>query len=123
MKRLNDSGVIGILDRILSAEDSADSSRSRITAAPPLAESQPAMPDRSPANCQNARIPVWRGRPPRKPLPAIADKQKLTVRVNSDLADQYRNWSWECRLQLSPLIEQALKEYLRMRRNHPDGPR
>ena len=43
-------------------------------------------------------------------------KQKVTLRVPSELIDEYRDWSWEARCQLSELVEQALLTYLNAHR-------
>jgi uncharacterized protein (DUF4415 family) len=121
MKRVNGSGVIGILDRILSDESPSNTNQMPITTAVPSAETQPAVSVPVGDDCHTASIPVWRGRPPRKPDAGNAGKQKLTIRIDSELANQYRNWSWECRLQLSPLIEQALREYLKRKQDYSNG--
>jgi hypothetical protein len=123
MKRLNDSGVIGILDRILTPENTPAPSNAPIPGVASGSETAPVVDTGATASRPNTGIPVWRGRPPSKPGAAAAVKQKLTVRVDSELADSYRDWSWECRLQLSPLIERALKEYLRVRKDCRNGPR
>jgi len=41
------------------------------------------------------------------------DKQKVTVRIQSELIDCYRDWSWEMRSPLSHLVEWALADYRR----------
>ena len=55
-----------------------------------------------------------RGRPPASPASA-STKQKVTIRIRSELIDTYRDWSWEVRSSLSQLIERALVEYLEHR--------
>ena len=51
-----------------------------------------------------------RGRPPASAASA-SRKQKVTIRIRSELIDTYRDWSWEVRSSLSQLIEHALVEY------------
>ena len=58
------------------------------------------------------RLPVQarRGRPPTS-LATASAKQKVTVRIRSELIQSYRDWSWEARSSLSCLVERALIEY------------
>ncbi len=51
------------------------------------------------------------GRPPSSRLRTTVPKQKVTLRVPSDLIDRYRDWSWEARCQFSELVGQALLTY------------
>ena len=55
-----------------------------------------------------------RGRPPASSA-SVSTKQKVTIRIRSELIDTYRDWSWEVRSSLSQLIERALVEYLEHR--------
>jgi hypothetical protein len=56
-------------------------------------------------------VQVRRGRPPGKTSENIPPKEKVTLWINRDLIAQYRDWSWEVRCQLSPLIEEAMQEF------------
>jgi len=60
----------------------------------------------------STRLPVQarRGRPPASSENGSA-KQKVTVRIRSELIQSYRDWSWEARSSLSRLVERALIEY------------
>ena len=51
------------------------------------------------------------GRPPLSGRQTTVPKQKVTLRVPSNLIDEYRDWSWEARCQLSELVGQALTTY------------
>ncbi len=62
-----------------------------------------------------SRICARRGRPPSSSSNG-GIKQKVTVRVQSELIDVYRDWSWEVRSSLSQLVERALMEYCDQRR-------
>jgi hypothetical protein len=52
-----------------------------------------------------------RGRPLGKAISPGVPKEKVTLRLTTDLIATYRDWSWEARCQLSYLVEQALAEY------------
>jgi hypothetical protein len=58
------------------------------------------------------------GRPPDSGRQTTVPKQKVTLRVPSDLIDEYRDWSWEARCQLSELVGQALTTYHKSHRRH-----
>ena len=61
------------------------------------------------------RIAARRGRPPGQRAGEAADKEKVTLRINKDLMDDYREWSWEERCQLGELVERALSQYRKHR--------
>ncbi len=63
------------------------------------------------APSQRARL----GRPPRGQAPNAGLKEKVTLRIPSDLIAEYRDWSWEARCQLSELATQALDSYRQTR--------
>jgi hypothetical protein len=71
-------------------------------AGPPGEPSQPTAPSH---RC--ARL----GQPPLSERQTTRPKQKVTLRVPSDLIEEYRDWSWEARCQLSELVSQALTIY------------
>jgi hypothetical protein len=58
-----------------------------------------------------------RGRPPGKKTGDAAEKEKVTLRLNKELMDDYREWSWDERCQLGELVERALSQY-RKQRSH-----
>jgi hypothetical protein len=58
-----------------------------------------------------------RGRPPGPRPEASIRREKVTVWLRAELIAQYRDWSWECRCQLSSLVEIALEEYHGRRRS------
>ena len=96
-------GVTGLLDQILSTAEPKpadfefnDSSTARLHG-------------RTGSNdCRNVpRVVARRGRPSGKAAAATC-KEKVTVRITTDLIAAYRDWSWEARSQLSHLVEQAL---------------
>jgi hypothetical protein len=72
----------------------------------PGAGEQPPKNRRIERQIQHAR----RGRPPSSSR-TTSSKQKVTVRIRSELIDAYRDWSWELRTPLSRLVERALLEY------------
>jgi hypothetical protein len=57
------------------------------------------------------RMKTRRGRPPGKKNDDAAEKEKVTLRLNKELMNEYRNWSWEERCQLGELVERALIQY------------
>ena len=56
------------------------------------------------------------GRPPGKTTRHRGPKEKVTLRIPSNLIAEYREWSWETRCQLSELVERALAAYRASRR-------
>jgi len=102
-------GISGVLGDLISlAPTPAASSRleppqqSGRKAGPPGNPSSPTAP---PHGC--ARL----GRPPLSGRQTTVPKQKVTLRVPSNLIDEYRDWSWEARCQLSELVGQAMITY------------
>lgn len=61
------------------------------------------------------RIAARRGRPPGQKPGEAADKEKVTLRLNKELMDDYRDWSWEERCQLGELVEKAMLQYRKHR--------
>jgi hypothetical protein len=108
-------GISGVLGDLISlAPTPAASSgleqpqHSGRKAGPPGNPSPPTAP---PHGC--ARL----GRPPLSGRQTTVPKQKVTLRVPSNLIDEYRDWSWEARCQLGELVERALRTYLNARRD------
>lgn len=56
------------------------------------------------------------GRPPGIRNGSRAHNEKVTVHINSELMDFYRNLSWEVRCNLGELIERAMVAYKQNRR-------
>jgi uncharacterized protein (DUF4415 family) len=99
-------GITGLLDGILSTDECASADSGRI------GSSNASLLDRTDAtDCPNVpRTTARRGRPAGKAVAAVP-REKVTVRIATDLIATYRDWSWEARAQLSHLVEQALTEY------------
>jgi hypothetical protein len=59
---------------------------------------------------------VRRGRPPKRAgevtLEQAVQREKVTLRLDTNLMNQYRDWTWERRCQLHDLIEEAMAQYL-----------
>ena len=45
----------------------------------------------------------------------VVDKEKVTLRLSSELMAVYRDWSWDERCQLSDLVERALVQFSKRR--------
>ena len=108
------SGISGVLGELISEEPTPEE---------PASKKQPSAPRRDPETTaaleppstsprQSARL----GRPPGNGLRQSGPKEKVTLRVPSDLIAEYRDWSWEARCQLSELVERALVAYRKSRR-------
>lgn len=120
-------GVGGVLGNLISPE-----------AAPPAQPEPPALPApegpaaeaatpetpeplASPPASDNprpktqGRVAARRGRPPGQKAGEAADKEKVTLRLNKELMDDYRDWSWEERCQVGELVEKALLQYRKHR--------
>jgi hypothetical protein len=99
-------GVTGLLDQILSPIECRP--------ADPVANesSTTRIHVRTDSNdCRQVpRVAARRGRPSGKAA-ATASKEKVTVRIATDVIAAYRDWSWEARSQLSHLVEQALTDF------------
>jgi len=106
MSKSHGRGIAGLLDQILST--SGPGPRNLPENGPP-----PVRLHDHPGSSISLYVPravARRGRPPGKAI-AAASKEKVTVRITTDLIATYRDWSWEARAQLSHLVEQALKDY------------
>ena len=55
------------------------------------------------------------GRPPGKRLHNAHRREKLTVRIDADLVEKYRDWSWDARCNLGELVGTAMWRYLKTR--------
>jgi hypothetical protein len=102
-------GIRGVLDGILSQEKQQPSP---LPAATTAITQLPAAVGHA-AGISNLPPPAGsrRGRPLGKAVSPGVPKEKVTLRLTTDLIATYRDWSWEARCQLSDLVEQALAEY------------
>jgi uncharacterized protein (DUF4415 family) len=107
------SGVSGVLGELISpAPRPTESARSnQLPIEQQEAKSSGAVP-RTPPRPRCARL----GRPPGKTTRHRGPKEKVTLRIPSNLIAEYRDWSWEARCQLSELVERALAAYGESRR-------
>ena len=98
------------MDEILSspaAPDQQPRAGDRLDAGP--SQDRPEHPNQ--AGKRDPKRRARRGRPPGKSELSRPAKEKVTVWIKKDLIDQYRDWSWEVRSQLSQLVERALTDY------------
>jgi hypothetical protein len=110
-------GVAGLLDQILTTVECTPPDSGRTGSS--IARQYPRIGS---TDCPNVpRVVARRGRPSGKAV-AVASKEKVTVRVATDLIAAYREWSWEARSQLSHLVEQALTDYESRHRHSTAGP-
>ncbi len=107
-------GISGVLGELISpaptpaeAPPKKQPPAVRQRADPANASNTPAAP-----RPQRARL----GRPPGSDMRHTGPKEKVTLRIPSDLIAEYRDWSWEARCQLSELVERALLSYRNSRR-------
>lgn len=108
-------GIHGVLAGLISTASETPSGTTEIGRPPrepfrskPVAE--PSENNHS-DDVQGAR----RGRPPGRHDRSLSAKDKVTFRISSNLATEYRDWSWEARCSLSGLVERALIDYRRNR--------
>ena len=116
-------GVGGVLGNLLSPEPAPPPEAADIAsplppaqAEPPAIIEQPPPPAESPRPKPQARIATRRGRPPGKKEAVDSEKEKVTLRLSKALVDDYRDWTWEERCQLGELIERAMQQYRKHRR-------
>ena len=55
------------------------------------------------------------GRPPGKVSAKTQPRGKLTVRIDAELVEQYRDWSWDARCNLGELVGRAMQGCLKTR--------
>lgn len=100
-------GVAGVLGGLISNAIPASPE-------PPAARTKAAaeLAPQEAAQCRaKSRTHARLGRPPGRQPGRSGKKEKLTVRIDAELAETYRDWSWTKRCQLGELIEQALRAY------------
>jgi len=78
----------------------------------------PSLPARDhamkpPTDLLATKTSARRGRPPGRRTGTTPHKEKVTLRVDAGLIEQYREWSWSERCQLGELVERALANYRR----------
>ncbi len=109
-------GIDGVLDGLISTASKKPMRAGTITRPakkPFKRESSAEQPRNNHSdNVQGAR----RGRPLGRHDGLRSPKDKVTLRISSNLATEYRDWSWEARCSLSSLVERALVDYRRNRR-------
>ena len=107
------SGISGVLGELISsAPTSTESPAHRRPLAASRGPEPIGTPEPTPPRLRRARL----GRPPRNTDQHPGPKEKVTLRIHSDLIAEYREWSWEARCQLSELVERALAGYRKSRR-------
>ena len=120
-------GVGGVLTGLISSEPAQPAPPEAAT--PPVIEEQPPEAEKldateppalspqidKPRQKPQGRIAARRGRPPGQKPGEAADKEKVTLRLNKELMDDYRDWSWEERCQVGELVEKALLQYRKHR--------
>ncbi len=106
-------GISGVLGELISSAPTSEESPPHKQSSAASREPEPAgSPEPTPPRPWHARL----GRPPSKTTRHTNPKEKVTLRISSDLIAEYRDWSWEARCQLSELVERALDDYRRSRR-------
>lgn len=116
-------GVGGVLDGLISepaqpTQQETATPPEMITRAEPAAlEVPPAPSARSEKSRPKAspRVATRLGRPPGQKAGEVGEKEKVTLRLSKELADDYREWSWEERCQLGELVEKAMTHYRKQR--------
>ncbi len=98
------TGIGGVLGEIISDD-------------PPTFGSSDPAPSSSqlkPKRKSHARA----GRPPGRVQAKTRRREKLTVRIDAELVDKYRDWSWDARCNLGELVGQAMRIHLKNRRRN-----
>lgn len=106
-------GINGVIQGLISSEEHRD-----IIPENELPSTVPQdAPDSSSASWSHLPQPRKSrlGRPPACHNRLDAPREKVTLRIRSDLIAEYRDWSWEARCQLSELVERSLLCYRRLR--------
>ncbi len=102
-------GITGVLGELISPAATPAVSSSSEHRWPADRQSDPENSQKSPASSfpRCARV----GRPPGSSVRHAGLKEKVTLRINSDMIAAYRDWSWEARCQMGELVERALVDY------------
>jgi uncharacterized protein (DUF4415 family) len=101
-------GISGVLGELISPAPVSEDSPRQEHSSPLKQEPHSTDAQKSTAHrpCR-ARL----GRPQGSNASHMRPKEKVTLRIPSDLIAEYRDWSWEARCQLSELVERALVAY------------
>jgi uncharacterized protein (DUF4415 family) len=106
-------GISGVLGELISPTPTSLASPRKERPSVPSREPEPTgIQEPTPPRPRRARL----GRPPGNTTRHLGAKEKVTLRISSDLIAEYRDWSWEARCQLSELVERALAAYRESRR-------
>ena len=107
-------GISGVLQDLISPASATTESPPHEQSSAARREPKPAdHPSPPPPHPRRARL----GRPPGNTSRHPGSKEKVTLRIPSELIAEYRDWSWEARCQLSELVERALATYRKSRRH------
>jgi len=101
-------GISGVLGELISSAPISTEARTHRHTSSASREPEPTGTPRATSPCPGrARL----GRPPGRNKCHSGSKEKVTIRIPTDLIADYRDWSWEARCQLSELVERALVNY------------
>ena len=109
MAKTQVGGISGVLGELISKEPEGTEPEPKKQ---PRASRQKADATGTPSGPCRARL----GRPPGSTSRQAGPKEKVTLRIPSDLIAEYRDWSWEARCQISELVEKALTAYRALHR-------
>ena len=103
------SGVSGVLGELISPEPAVKETAREKNECTAIRDTKPTGRPKAPtaSRPQRARL----GRPPGNSSRDAGPKEKVTLRIPTDLIAEYRDWSWDARCQLSELVERALAAY------------
>lgn len=108
-------GIDGVLGNLISSPSLKKNAAHKKEQSIKTQSSSVAVVQRATANGYSAMQGARRGRPLGRQCDVPFPKEKVTLRISSELATEYRDWSWEARCSLSGLVEKALAEYSRRR--------
>ena len=107
------SGISGVLSGLISTAPASSVPAGAVPA--PLASAGPMPESKEVANPAAPRKFARRGRPPGRATASAKRREKVTLRIDASLVDDYRDWSWAQRCQLGELVERALSSYRKSR--------
>ena len=105
------AGISGVLGGLISSAPPATA----------FAEQTPATETGRPVEPSGTSVPkprktgARRGRPPGRTSAMAIHREKVTLRSDARVIDDYRDWSWAQRCQLGELVERALSSYRKAR--------
>ena len=108
------SGVSGVLGGIISSPAEMPSETPRLQSTK-RASAVAVVTAPQPGPVDKPRLKARDGRPPGRKQGESVVREKVTVRIDTDLMAEYRDWSWDARCQLGELMERALTQYLKRR--------